>query len=777
MSKLGIIAPSNLVQFFKQLGVEVIESQTGERESAVAITNAVSAAPGSAPRFPILIHGAVEFMGASAWLRAMTTTRGYTALILGGDPEQFKNAGEASHLALPASMQDVFVALGPEFAGIAANNRFGNLVVGEDYGITDATAAVAEAPAPQQESVYADLPEDLIPAPVSTETTSAPTWAQAAPSPAQQPAPVPVVPVAPVDADVPAWAQAAVPAPAPAPAAAPTVPAPALAPETGAGDDTPAEPLPVLTPEAYEATFEEEAPVAAPQPAPVQEWTQAAPPVGEPVYRPEQVSTPAPTGAPLTRREAAALAAAQAAATSAPVQEDAPAWATDPTPTPAPQPAFTPEPVAQPAFTPAPTPQPEPEAPAAQVPFVQTPAVQPFVAPALAPAPAPTTPERKLTVFDPYSGGTSTAPVHTYEQNPAPAAQPAPTPAPEPTFAPEPTPSIPVFNPASPPSAHQPLPVPVMPRPEADYALPAQQAPAYVEPPAYTAPRMEPVPSTFAGPRAKIVASFAGKGGVTKTTTALIMAKKAADARLRTVVIDMDKGQDNVAAYMRLRSASLPTIFDAVAAGRPEAALITPDQYGKFRHEAAGRLDFAVVFGPGNEHASNHPSLTSDVYRQVIDFAAANADLVILDTQILKADRSASKLFYDVVAPLLVEEAYGVGITDQSRAGLEDLENRLKELQKNEGLTRDRMLIMAANTTGFNQTQAESFARRFRTYGDFIGATSSDDAFKAQLNVGRIDADSPAVSATMDAILHKVTGNDVFAPKPVKKRRGLFGRG
>lgn len=790
MSKLGIIAPSNLVQFFKALGIEIIESPTGERESAVAITNAVSATPGSAPQFPILIHGAVTFQGANAWLRAMTTTRGYTALILGGDPEQFQNAGESVHLALPASMQDVFVALGPEFAGIAANNRFGNLVIGTDYGITDATAAVPETP---QAAEFSDLPDDLIPAPVSTETAAAPTWVQAA-TPAQQPAPAPAPVAAPVDADVPAWAQEAVPAPAPQPTAAPIAPAPALAPEAGAVDDTPAAPMPVLTVQDYEAADPEPVEVPAPQaapfvPAPVVSApvpqteapapAQAPPPVGEPVFRPEQV---APTGgAPLTRREAAALAAAQQAAVPAvpagvpvPPEEEIPAWAVDPTPTPVPAPVAQPEAAAAPA-EPAPAVVPFGAAPT-PVPAPATPEVQPFAHPTLTPEQAPVQPERKLKVFNPYTGDTGEAPVHTYEQTPAPTPAPAAEPFAPAPIAPATAPTIPVFNPSEPPSAREHLSTPVMPRPDADYSQPVQQAPAFVEPPAYTAPRLE-VPQTFAGPRAKIVASFAGKGGVTKTTSALLMGKKAADARLRTVVIDMDKGQDNVAAYMRLRSASVPTIFDAVAAGRPEAALVTPDQYGKYRHEAAGRLDFAVVFGPGNEHASNHPSLTSDVYRQVIDFAAANADLVILDTQILKADRSASRLFYDVVAPLLVEEAWGVGITDQSRAGLEDLENRLKELQKNEGLTRDRMLIMAANTTGFNQTQAESFSRRFRAYGDFIGATSSDDAFKAQLNVGRIDADSPAVSATMDAILHRVTGNEAFAPKPVKKRRGFFGRG
>lgn len=801
MSKLGIIAPPHLVQFFKALGTEIIESQTGERESAVAITNAVSATPGSAPRFPILIHGGVSFQGANAWLRAMTATRGYTAVILGGDPEQFQNAGESRHIPLPASMQDVFVALGPEFAGIAANNRFGNLVIGEDYGITDATAVTADPQnAYPQESEFSDLPDDLIPAPVSTETAAAPTWAQTA-TPAPQFAPAPAPAAAPVDADVPDWAQAAVPAAAPEPVAAPSAPAPALAPETGAVDDFSAAPMPVLTSQDYEEQYPEAQqpaaftpePVAAPfvetpaafepqyeqpEPAPFVEApapSQAPPPVGEPVYRPEQVSAPA---APMTRRERA-LAAQQEQPLQyeQPVQQDAPAWTAVPAPEETPEWASAPVQEQAPAATPfSSSPEPVPFSSSPEpVPFA--PEAQPFSQPSLAPAQTGPQPERKLTVFDPYSGGTKSAPVHTYEQTPAPSVE---TPSPfggAPAFAPAPTPSIPVFNPSEPPSTREHLPTPVTVRPDADYNQPVQQAPAYVEPPAYTNPRLEVAPSQSSGPRATIVASFAGKGGVTKTTSALILAKKAADARLRTVVIDMDKGQDNIAAYMRLRSASIPTIFDAVAAGRPEAALVTPDAYGKHRHEAAGRLDFAVVFGPGNEHASNHPSLTSDVYRQVIDYAAANADLVILDTQILKADRSASRLFYDVVAPLLVEEAWGVGITDQSRAGLEDLENRLKELQKNEGLTRDRMLIMAANTTGFNQTQAESFSRRFRSYGDFVGATSADDAFKAQLNVGRIDSDSPAVSATMDAILLRVTGNEAFAPKPVKKRRGFFGRG
>ena len=812
MSKLGIIAPPTLVQFFKSLGVETIESDS-DRASAVAITNAVSAAPGGVPAFPILVHGDVDFSGANAWLRAMTTTRGYRIVVLGGDAEKFATAGNVVHIPLPASMQDVFQNL-EGLAGIAANDRFVNIQVQSDFGIVDASAGTALS-APVETPAEEELPSDLFPATPapSAPVADAPSWAQAA-TPAQQPvaqpSPEPVAPVAPAAqapaADVPAWAQAATPTPVAAPE--PVAETPVYTPEPVAPEPAPlphdfypapaAEPEAAFTPEEARPATE---PVAISQPTPV--FAQ------EPVYTPEPVAAPqpvaetpapftpaAPAQAPLTRRERAALAAAEAAVTevaTAPEQvapvEEAPAWIQAPF-EPAQEITTEPAEAAKPVTT--------------AMPFASTPAEEERPGPVM---PAP----RAIRVFDPNLGAM-------VDEAPQPVSAPTPVVTPEPVaetpaFTPEPvpfTPAVPVQTAPSfeaapvvdaPPSG-QPVSVPgwasapvqeaapqydvpaAQPQYEApapqyeapQYNAPAAQAPAYTEPPAYVTPRLEPQQEVPAGPRGKIIASFAAKGGVTKTTSALVLADKAARAGLRTTVIDMDKGQDNVGAYLRLRAASLPTIFDAAASGNPAAALVTPPQYAKYRAEASGNLDFAVVFGPGNAHASNHASLTSQVYRDVIDFAAANSDLVILDNQILKADRSASRLFYEVVLPLLRDEAWGLGIIDQSRPGLEDLEARLKELHR-EGLTRDRMLIMAANTTNFNDVQADSLTKRFRTFGDFVGAVSRDDAFKAQLNVGRIPSDSPAVSATMDSVLLRVTGNPVFAPQEKKKkRRGLFGR-
>lgn len=799
MSKLGIIAPTTLVQFFKSLGVETIESDS-DRASAVAITNAVSAAPGGIPLFPILVHGGLDFSGANAWLRAMTVTRGYRIVVLGGDAEKFANAGDVVHIPLPASMQDIFQYL-ESLSGIAANNRFGNIQIQEDFGIVNLETGVAPEVTEAPVSAEEELPSDLLPTAPPAPVADAPSWVQAA-TPAQQPAPQvspePSAPVTPPVQDAPAWATTPE-----APSAAPT---PAAQPEEQVAvvEPTPVEPTPAPLPhDFYPAPA-----VEVPSVEPVAETEPVAEPVAE---------TPEPNR-PLTRRELAARAA------QAQAEEPAvPAWASGQV-----EPMTVDSTPLEPIST---EPATEAKPVTTAIPFGTGPSEERDI-------PQPSGP-RPMRVFDPYSGTTSTTAA---EQ--APALAPAePTPVAAPVYTPEPAPvapvapqpepvaPAPVAEPAaadfdapptgepvavpgwatSPAPAEQPVydapaaqpqyeaPQPAHEAPAPQYEAPAPQyeapqpvqqftpapttpayqqpaqTPVYTEPPAYVAPVLEER-QLFAGPRAKIIASFAAKGGVTKTTSALVMADKAAKAGLRTVIIDMDKGQDNVGSYMRLRSASLPTIFDAAASGNPAAALVTPVQYQQYRNEASGALDFAVVFGPGNAHASNHPSLTSQVYRDVIDFAAANSDLVILDMQILKADKSASRLFYDVVLPLLKEEAWGLGIIDQSRPGLEDLEARLKELQR-EGLTRDRMLIMAANTVNFNDAQAQSLTKRFRTFGDFVGATSRDDAFKAQLNVGRIPSDNPAVSATMDAILLRVTENQAFAPQEKKKkRRGFFGR-
>ncbi len=64
------------------------------------------------------------------------------------------------------------------------------------------------------------------------------------------------------------------------------------------------------------------------------------------------------------------------------------------------------------------------------------------------------------------------------------------------------------------------------------------------------------------------------------------------------------------------------------------------------------------------------------MYRRVIDYARANADLVVIDTQIVEAF-DTSGLVDGLVVPLLSEGAWGLGVADQSAAGFDNLARRL----------------------------------------------------------------------------------------------------
>lgn len=414
------------------------------------------------------------------------------------------------------------------------------------------------------------------------------------------------------------------------------------------------------------------------------------------------------------------------------------------------------------AAQPLPLPRPLPRAESAPVP-TPTPTPTPATVPAAA---APATLAEGEYLAQLFTTAQPTPPT------PIPQAAPTPQPAPIPQEAPTPQPA--------------PTPEPVAPAWQPELARQYEATPPY-EPAPQTAPvtistadNDEDEDDIFAAPvtpsgnlhvqRAsdgtaggEVIFVFAGKGGVGKSTTTLMLATTAAEAGKRVIVIDANPGQADVQINMRLRAGAVPTIWDAVRSRDPATAIVTPGIYNAHRPRLAP-LDFAVVLGPPAEHASPE-HVSAEAYAAVLDYARTQADLVIVDTQTDEAHKTA--LFERFVIPTMVSGAWTVAIVNDSRAGVDNLLSRLGELARR-GVTNARTLVLASMYETFDERTQQGITRKYGQFGTFVGSAGLDSAVRAQMNVGVLLHNSPSIAPAINAILSRVTGDSVFDVRPVE---------
>jgi Mrp family chromosome partitioning ATPase len=566
-------------------------------------------------------------------------------------------------------------------------------------------------------------------------------------------------------------------------------------------------------PEAVAPAVPEVFAAPAPAPAPVEEdpFAEAAPPApAAPVF--DEWDAPAPVAAPVT---------APAYAPPAPVLDD---WdSTEVVPAPAPvqmvapvlTPAPAPAPVAAPVAAPAPVfVQPAPV-------FVQpapvlvedddwdTPAA-PAPAPAqaiLAPAPAPEQlvsrraaraaaqeQERVSPAPAPAAAPIQMAAPQLAEDWDTPQFQPAPVQAmaaPAEEFGDWDTPELPVV----PVQVSQPVPAenffaPGAPQAQQAFVQAPAGTPAWhgVQAPVAPAPDSTGIFDDFEASKligtgrsaaglGAFVINYSGKGGVGKSTTSLQLANVAAEAGLRVVLIDGNSGQGDLRTYLRLNRTNLPTMYDA-AIGSIKDAIVTPATINANREENLGEIKFAFIGAPPDD--INDPSVVTDaLYRDVIHFARRNADLVIMDTQIVESsDRTG--VVNMLLLPALVQDAWGVGVADMSTVGVNNLNNRLRKFI-NEGVPTDRLMVIINQVHPEQMEMAAKAVNYFRNLGTFLGAVELDINVKHDMNAGRINSNNAQLRAVMSKALLRITGNEAFRAaaeyKPVAaKKQGLFGR-
>jgi Mrp family chromosome partitioning ATPase len=613
----------------------------------------------------------------------------------------------------------------------------------------------------------------------------------------------PARPAAPVQMQVPDFDDFAEPAPrqapaAPAPAAAVDedpfgAPAPSRRAARAAAPveedwDTPVQAPAPAAQEMPSRRARRAAEVEQPAPAPVQDdWDTPAPAAPQQQYAQQQYEQPSAYAAPAAPVHAQPAPAFQAPAPQfqAPVQDD---WDT---PAPAqyapPAPAAAAPQYAAPEFdAPAPPQYRQPAPPAAEF------AEDPFQAPAPAqyrqpvPAPAPEAYAPPAPQFD--EAFQAPAPQYAAPAQYAPPAQaqyaaPAPqyaAPAPEEAAYQQPPRPQEFFDTAAPVHSY---PAPVEQR--VPYAADREAAAFFTQSTPVPAPR-QGAPLGFNGAQpdssgifddfeasrlqgtgrsaaglASFIISYSGKGGVGKSTASLQMAHKAAAAGLKVVLIDGNSGQGDLRTYLRLNRTDLPTIYDA-AIGPIKNAILTPDVINRHREQNLGEVKFAFIAAPPDD--INDPDVvTHDVYRRVIEFARRNSDLVIMDTQIIEsADRTG--VVTQLILPALVHDAWGVGVTDMTNVGVNNLNNRLRKFLREE-VPIDRLMVMINRVHPEQLEMASKATTYFHDKATFLGSVEMDAGIGQDMNAGRINIANAQLGSIMSKILLRVTGNEFFRPE------------
>ncbi len=350
------------------------------------------------------------------------------------------------------------------------------------------------------------------------------------------------------------------------------------------------------------------------------------------------------------------------------------------------------------------------------------------------------------------------------------------TPTSQPVMALSPVPIVPA-EPALPPVAPHPTPPPAMPAAEPangrDLYRPTAAPPSTVS----SVPAVTPTAALPGlGPRrGTLVVVIAGSGGVGKTSTSIDTVKVASEAGLKAVIVDANRGQPDVHKRMRIPEGTVPTVFDVVRTGVASAGLVRPEQYSPYRAASgAAPLSFATIFGPPADAAE---STTASAYGQAIDHALSLADLVVVDTQILESTQS--DIFTEVLIPRLRDGGWLVGVYDSKATSADNLFERLDELVGRDGVPRSRVLVVGRDFKEFPAEAREEAERALQTNGMFAGAILSQPAYRQATNTGDFRTDLPEVGPVIRHLLHAVTGQERFAPRPdddrrQSRRRGLF---
>ncbi len=269
--------------------------------------------------------------------------------------------------------------------------------------------------------------------------------------------------------------------------------------------------------------------------------------------------------------------------------------------------------------------------------------------------------------------------------------------------------------------------------------------------------------------RAKVVCVFAGKGGVGKSTSMISLAERAATIvpGLRVIAVDANRGQGDMRTFLKLDDAGLPSIYDAAVSHNPDVfrdVLVNPKRLSATRVDRTP-LHVGIILSPEKDQ-SNPSVVTSQVYARAIEYARTKADLVLIDTQIIESF-DTSGLIDDVIVPLLLDGAWGLGLSDSSTPGVQNLMWVLNNFVER-GVSTSRLMVALNKVAPDSLIDADAMAKYVERYATWMGVATSDPLIERTLNLGEIPGSSgvgvtPEFTALLDRVLYHVTGLSAFA--------------
>lgn len=274
--------------------------------------------------------------------------------------------------------------------------------------------------------------------------------------------------------------------------------------------------------------------------------------------------------------------------------------------------------------------------------------------------------------------------------------------------------------------------------------------------------------TSSSGQFAPVVFMTGGKGGVLKTTLSILTAQMAGRRQVRATLIDANRGQADVATFLRM-SWKAPTVFDYASGKTYKEVALTPKQISlnKYRPSALESLTFKLVLGP-REGTSDASIVTSDIYRDAINAARKESGLVIVDTQMME-DSDNSGLFDEVYLPILTDSsrpAYIVFLTDPSPTSLNNHEARIRHVVRDIGVDPGRVLTALTQVgpqDGNVADKLQDTVNNGQLDGLFLGSVPFDETAKASQLAGRIEDRSVTYQPVINSLLYHVTGDEQFS--------------
>ena len=278
-------------------------------------------------------------------------------------------------------------------------------------------------------------------------------------------------------------------------------------------------------------------------------------------------------------------------------------------------------------------------------------------------------------------------------------------------------------------------------------------------------------------PLGHVIVSYAGKGGVGKSTVSLCLAQAAAEVGgLSVCLIDGNRGQGDLGLYLKVRKSDLPSIYDAVTIGDLSSAFLSPEQIAAARSGTGDRISFSFVQAPRPMHdgelSQQIAAVRREHYAEVIRLARQQFDLVIIDTQITEG-LDTSGVIDNVIGPVLRSGGYGLGIAEFTTVGVENLLIAAAYL-RSVGADSARMMS-TANKVSPSVGDYGKLPQLLGRESKWKGAIQLDDRIEDDMRSRHVPYAVPTMRAVVLDVLHSVTGLAEFSPKeaPEPKRSKL----